>query len=438
MMNAQPFSTPPCWLPLRLLLGGVLAAALLWLCGTRDWDALLAERFAGLWGRCGGSLIVLVIALLLALCLGLGAGLLARRLGAWAEWCVAFFGRLLACLPVAAVAWAFIGVWIGHFGWPVETLLPVLLPEAPQAWQTTLARTLWEFLAPALLLAVPLTGEIMHCVVTDAGKTVNLDFSLRARGVPRGVWLWRHHLRQLLPLLRARMQSLCLIAPVYLIIVEDVLRFMGWGGWMAQAIRSGQINSVVPGLITGGGMMALLCAALGLLPGKWRARDGLLSAWSWQPWVLWALGGMTLPLDAALHWLLLWLAVLLSSSACWSRAWREISAQLPADAARSLGSTDMEIWRAHIAVVQGRMLAAWMAGVCAQMLLWAAVVHALQPLRVSCYLFTSLCGPLAVRTMQDAAQTLADPAALLEAGAVIALAALCLVQVSRIIQPRPL
>jgi len=437
-MNAQHFSSPPRWLPLRLLLGGVLAAALLWLCGPRDWDALVAGRFTGLLERCGSSLIVIAIALLLALCIGLAAGLLARRLGAWAEWCVAFFGRLLACVPIAAVAWGFIGIWIGHFGWPVETLLPLLLPEAPQAWQTTLARTLWEFLAPALLLAVPLTGEIMHCVVTDAGATVDLDFSLRARGVPRREWLWRHHLRQMLPLLRARMQWLCLIAPVYLIIVEDVLRFMGWGGWMAEAIRNGHVNGVVLGLITGGGMMALLCAALSLLPGKLRAQVGLLPAWSWQPWMLWALGGMTLPLDSSMHWLLLWLAVLISSSTCWSHAWQKIAAQLPTDAARSLGATDTEIWRAHLACVQGRLLVAWISVVFAQTLLWIAVVHALHPASVTHYPFTAWCGPLAVRSMQDAAQTLADPTALLQAGGGIALAALCLIQVSRIIQPRPL
>lgn len=438
MMNAQHFSSPPRWLPLRLLLGGVLAAVVLWLGGDRDWQALQAEHFDGLWLRCGNSLIVLVIALLLALSLGLAAGLLARRLGSWAEWCVGLLGRMLACLPIAAVAWGFIGVWIGHFGWPVETLLPTLLPEAPQPWQTTLARTLWEFLAPALLLAVPLTGEVMHCVVEDADATVDLDFSLRARGVPRGAWLWHHHMRQMLPLLRVRMQSLCLIAPVYLIIVEDVLRFLGWGGWMAQAIRIGWVNGATMGFVTGGIMMALLCAALHGLPRRICAPRGMLAALSWHPWFLWALGVMTLPLHSAMLWLGLWLAVLVSGCAGWQQAWNRIEAQLPLDAALALGSADTLTWRTHIAGVQGRMLVAWMGAVFAQTLLWVAVVHALQPIRLTNYPFTELCGPLAVRSMQDAAQTLADPTALLQAGGSIALVALCLIQLSRIIQPRTL
>ena len=74
------------------------------------------------------------------------------------------------------------------------------LPVAQNVWQITLARLLWELLAPSLLLAVPLTGEVIHCVITDAKATVDLDFALRARGVPSNARLWRHHLRQLLPL----------------------------------------------------------------------------------------------------------------------------------------------------------------------------------------------------------------------------------------------
>jgi UPF0716 family protein affecting phage T7 exclusion len=47
------------------------------------------------------------------------------------------------------------------------------------------------------------------------------------------------------------------------------------------------------------------------------------------------------------------------------------------------------------------------------------------------------CRPLAVSTMHEAAATLADPSAVLHAGGCIALAALCLMQVGLIVQPRP-
>lgn len=437
-MNAQLFTPPPRWLPLRLLLGGGIAACCVLLAGS-DAGRPLEVPAPGFWARCGVSLIILIVALLLAASVGLAVGLLARQINPQAERFAAFLGRALACLPMAMVAWGFVGLWIGEHGWPVETLLPALLPEAQTAWQTTLARTLWEFLAPTLVLAAPLIGEVMHAVITDATATADLDFSLRARGVPQHSRLWHHHLRQLLPLLRVRLQSLCLIAPVYLIIVEDVLRFMGWGGWMAQVIRAGEVKGLALGFVSGGALMALLCGALNLLQGRLKEERGLMPAISWQPWLLWALGVMALPSWSHVAWIILWLAVLAAGGAAWHRAWNEIEAQLPLDAARSFGASEFAVWRMHIMPVQLRMLAAWLGSVFAQTLLWIVFACAVRPSLVHELggPLAEQCRPLAVATMQDAARTLAEPAALLHAGGHIALAALCLIQLSRILQPRP-
>ena len=441
MMSVQQFSPPPRWLPIRLLFGGLVAAVAVLLTQNRSLSTLFAWDVPapGLWVRFGSSLIVLVIALLLAMSIGLAAGLLARRIGSRMEMITALLGRALACLPIAAVAWGFIGGWIGHLGWPVETLLPAQLPEAGGTWQTMLARSLWEFLAPALVLALPLCGEVIQCVITDATATADLDFSLRARGVPQSSRLWLHHLRQLLPLLRVRMQSLCLIAPVYLLIVEDVLRFMGWGGWLAQSIRAGDVIGIAFGFITGGTMMALLCVCLFVLRGRLKASSSFVPVLAWHPWFLWALGMMSLPNMSVVCWLILWLAVLVADSSAWHQAWNSIEDQLPIDAARVLGASEGMIWLRHIAPVQFRMLAAWFCTIVAQTLLWIAVVCAVQP-----RLLDELADPLAlwyhsltITSMRDAAQTLADPSALLRAGGSIALVALCLIQVSRIVQPRP-
>lgn len=441
MTNAPTLSQPPRWLPLHVLCGGLLAAVGVLALSKQPVDAwlVLPSTAAEMGMRCGFSLGVLIVALLLGLSLGLAVGLLTRRLGRHAEAFVAFIGRAIACLPVAALAWGFVSLWIGKHGGPVETLMPAELPVAQNVWQITLARLLWEFLAPALLLAVPLTGEVIHCVITDAKATVDLDFALRARGVPAGTRLWRHHLRQLLPLLRARMQALCLVAPVYLIVIEDVLRFMGWGGWMAQSIRAADVNGIALGLATGGLMMALLCGGLHFLRGRLRPSANLLTAFAWQPWPLWGLGLMTLPPFSSSPWLVLWFAVLLSGSASWHEAWTSVEKQLPLDPARSFGVSEAGIWLRHVAFVQCRMLVAWISAVFAETLLWIAVACALQPALLQ-ELGAPLARwfrPLAVGSSQDAARTLADPTALLEAGGIIALAALCLLQVSRIVQPRP-
>lgn len=436
MMGLQPFSLPPRWLPLRLLLGGAAAAGVVLLCKHGDFSK--TAPIAGLWGRCGSSLIVLVLGLSLALCIALIVGLSARQMGPRVERFIALLGRALACVPVVALTWGFIGGWIGRLGWPVESLMPAQFPDDQESHQVLLARALWEFLAPALVLALPLCGELIHSIIEDGRAVLDLDFSLRARGVPKGSRLWRHHLSQLRPLLRVRLQSLCLIAPVYLIVIEDALHFMGWGDWMAQSLRAGDAAGIALGFASGGAMLALLCACLQVLKGRLKSAAGFDSTLAWQPWLLWALGALALLPASSLLWLILWTAVLVSGSAGWHQAWNHIEAELPMDAARAFGAAELMIWRTHIVGVQFRMLMAWICSVFAQTLLCIAAACALLPRLIEELNepLAQIYRPLAIASVQDAAQTLADPAALLQSGGGIALAALCLIQVSRIVQPR--
>ncbi|MDB6004025.1 MAG: hypothetical protein JWR15_1012 [Prosthecobacter sp.] len=436
MISLQPFSLPPRWLPLHLLLAGIIAAAVVLL--SQHHDLSFTAPAPGLWVRCASSSLVLSISLILALCIGLIIGLPARQMGPRIALFIAFLGRALACVPVVVLAWGFISGWIGHLGLPVESLMPAQFPDTQDSRQIALARLLWEFLAPALVLALPLCGEMIHAVIIDGRATLDLDLSLRARGVPKASRIWRHHLSQLLPLLRVRLQSLCLIAPVYLIIIEDALRFMGWGGWLAQTIRTGDASGIALGLASGGAIMSLLCAAMHLLPGRLKSSHSFASTLAWQPWLLWALAALALLPVSSQLWLMLWTSVLISGSAGWHQAWSHIEAELPIDASRILGSSEKLIWRHHIALLQLRMLTAWLCTVFAQTLLCVAAACALQPGLIEALNapLAKLYRPLAIASMQDAAQTLADPSALLQSGGLIALAALCLIQVSRIVQPR--
>lgn len=443
MTHAQALTSPPSWLPFRVVLGSIVFSGSLLALGMKGpWsDRLLPEAPPpGLWPRCGSSLLILAVALLLALCLGLALGLPVRRWGPRAAALVAFGGRVIACLPVAVIAWGFVGVWTGKYGLPVETLMPVETPLLHNVWQAALARTVWEFLAPSLLLALPLTGEMIHAVVTDGPATADLDLALRARGVPGGARLWRHHLGQMLPLLRGRVQALCLVAPVFLIIIEDVLRFMGWGGWMAQVIRASDARGIALGCLTGGVMMALLCAGLHpLLRGRMQLARNRLSALAWLPWPLWALGVMNLPPFSDCPWLVFWFAVLLFGSAAWHDAWTRVEKRLPLDPARVAGATEWGLWQTHLAPLQLRMLLAWISTVFAQTLLWIAAACTLQP-RLVRELEAPLgvwLGPLVVDSPQDTGRVLSDPSSLAWTGGGLALAALCLIQVSRIVEPRP-
>ena len=91
MTSLQPFSLPPRWLPLRLLLGGMIVAVLLLLAKHHSLSVLYscAASVPGFWARCGSSLIVLALGLSLALCLALIVGLFARQLGPRMEWLIA-------------------------------------------------------------------------------------------------------------------------------------------------------------------------------------------------------------------------------------------------------------------------------------------------------------------------------------------------------------
>lgn len=434
-MSLQPFSSPPRWLPLRLLLGGLIAAGLVLLFGRHA----PAAPSADFWARCGSSLIVLAIALLLALCIGVFVGLHARQMGPRMERFIALLGRALACVPVVVLVWGFISGWIGRLGWPVESLMPAQFPDGRDSRQVLLAHALWNFLAPALVLALPLCGEMIHAVIMNGSAVVDLDFSLRARGVPTASRLWRHHLSQLRPLLRVLLQSLCLIAPVYLIIIEDALHFTGWGEGMAQSLRAGDAPGIALGFVSFGAMLALLCTCLHLLlPARLKSADAFVATLAWQPWLLWALGVVALLPASFIAWIILWMAVLLSGSAGWHQAWNRIEANLPVDAARVCGATDSMIWRTHIAFILFRMLTAWLCTVLAHTLLGMAAACALLPRLIDALSapLAKIYRPLAIASAQSAMQTLADPTALLQSGACIALAALCLIQVSRIVQPR--
>jgi hypothetical protein len=232
------------------------------------------------------------------------------------------------------------------------------------------------------------------------------------------------------------MQWLCLLACCYLILFEDVLRFPGWGGWMAQAIGSGWVIGVAAGLVTGGGLMALLSLVMTFLPGRLPpSGGGRLPSLSWYPWPVWAAGFTVLPLASWKCWVALGLAVLYSTADFWWRAWRQVQMSLPLDASRVLGATEPELRRCHVTPLLWRHIVAWAAAWSAQMLLMVALVHALHPAWLAGHEI-GLFAPLSVATMQDAARTLADPSAVLHAGGIIALAALCLNQVSRIVRPR--
>ncbi len=368
---------PPRWLAVQILLGSLLLAAIIG-GGQFEWsDGLLA--------RSSRSVGILLIALTVAASAGYSLTWLANSCGRPVAVCVAFLGRVLALFPVAVLAWGFVSWWVGSLGWPIETLMPVQLSSVSTDSRTVLGASLWEYLAPALVLTVPLFGEV-----------------IASAHIP----------------MRARMQAICMYAPAWLIIIEDVLHFMGWGGWMAQNIRAGDMPAIAAGFVASGIFIALLCSLFSEFQTPHRENKWQLAGLCWLPWPLWALGALGLGVHPSTSWELIWLALLIGGSAGWLHSFIQLKSK----------------W-----LSQARCFIAWCLELLAGIVLWGAAACYLrpalaQPLGDS---IARICRPLAITSLEEAAQTLADPTLILRSGGIILLAALCLFQISRIIRPCP-
>ena len=128
------------------------------------------------------SLALLAGAWLLAAC----SARLLHALAAWLPgWLVAGVSQAVALFPLPALAWAFIGWWVGALGLPVLSLMPET--EAPAlAASQLLARQLWHWVPPLFFLALPWTGHQLTCLVQ--GRTAWYRQSAAAV-LPAVVWL---------------------------------------------------------------------------------------------------------------------------------------------------------------------------------------------------------------------------------------------------------
>lgn len=354
---------PPRWLPVRIVLAGMLAAGCLaLLTGGGFFSAWTGMTDAAVIARSWRSLIILAVALATATSTGFTVTWIAEFGGRRASAGVRFLGRAVAVFPIAALAWALTGWWIGRLGWPVETLMPMQLTADIQDWRMVFGSKLWEYLAPALVLAIPLTGEVIG-----------------SAEVP----------------LRARLQSICLLAPAWLILVEDALHFMGWGGWMAQSIRAGDAQAVAIGLAAAAWFTGILCTLANAIPTGKRLGAGPFVTFCWLPWPLWVLTASVCIASQKTLWLLLWLSL----------------------AAMTLLGC-LALLRRLRPAQQACRIAAWSLEVLSLLPVWLAALAALHPQPLTGGIMR-LFRPLLVTTPEQAAQTLAHPEDILRTGAIL-------------------
>jgi hypothetical protein len=376
-MISTVLPNPPRWLPVRVVLGGMLASCVIAVSGGAGFFSGWSGLFdPALLARGGRSAIVFAIAMLTAVSAGYTLSWFAEACGRVVTLIAGLLGRAVALFPVAALAWSLVGWWIGALGKPVETLMPFQLDAEMKDWRLMFGAELWEYLAPALVLAVPLFGEVLGGV-----------------GKP----------------LRARLQSLCLHGVAWLIIIEDVLHFMGWGGWMAQAIRAAEAANVAAGVAMMAWLSAVFCTLLNALPTTQPSGAGPFATISWLPWPLW---GLVLAVSLAsqqMLWLLMWLVIaVISFPLCLARLRGQALAQ------------------------QSFHVTSWSFETLSQLIVWLAAIATLHPQPLSGGVMRTF-QPLLITTPAQAAQTLADPARILHAGLLLLGASLILHLLGRLL-----
>ena len=376
-MISTVLPNPPRWLPVRVVLGGMLASCVVALSGGAGFFSGWSGLFdPALLARGGRSALVFAIAMLTAVSAGYTLSWLAEACGRVVILITSLLGRAVALFPVAALAWSLVGWWIGSLGKPVETLMPFQLDAELKDWRLMFGAELWEYLAPALVLAVPLFGEVLGGV-----------------GKP----------------LRARLQSLCLHGVAWLIIIEDVLHFMGWGGWMAQAIRAAEAANVAAGVAMMAWLSAVFCTLLNALPTTQPSGAGPFATISWLPWPLWVLVLAVSLASQQMLWLLMWLVIaVISFPLCLTRLRGQAVAQ------------------------QSFRLASWSFETLSQLIVWLAAIATLHPQPLTGGVMRTF-QPLLITTPAQAAQTLSDSARILHAGLLLLGASLVLHLLGRLL-----
>lgn len=247
-----------------------------------------------------------------------------------------WLGKAAVFFPMSALAWSFLGLWIGQLGHPIWTLMPVARSAENLPTLDLVAHFVWTW-APALgLLSVPLTGQCLSRLLrlppcTDQPAedqdnqlrslaTPHLDSAQREAGRQPAPSLirWRagillsHPAREVragpvLPVAavgHAGLWGMGMLAYLLLVCLEDTLGIQGAAAALGQSLRAHDFTAAAPAML----MMTCLATLWTLVvggPGPWpvkSARHGLTALFKFAAWSVLALTlatsiiGLRLPL----------------------------------------------------------------------------------------------------------------------------------------------
>lgn len=279
------FRPPPPSLPLRAWFFCVVLAVVLLMRGGASSDEVL--RFlVGLnpLGPDGQSAVHVLLkralmsfglisfALAISLSFALAVAMLVSRLGGRFSRFIGWFGSVSSAVPPMALALGAIYFLIRMRHLTVETLLPLSASTGDDSGMMQLARALWSWLVPALVLAIPVFGIALFSLTHRLSALLSHAklVELKARGLRHSQIVFRHLVPQLRVHLARLARPCAAMLLAYDVPVEELLGFNGWGQFVAGKLWEPDANTaaLASALWMGGWMLAGCLGWLGLLDKK--------------------------------------------------------------------------------------------------------------------------------------------------------------------------
>lgn len=168
-------------------------------------------------------------------------------------------GRFLSYIPLMGVCLLVIYACIEQWDLPIESMLPFEVKSLSETWMNKWGRDVWAWMLPVLLLSIPVFGKGLEVFGTHLlGITQQpLMLGLKARGVTRWDRVFLHLFAMSMEKVRG---LLVLLAPFVLmgtVIVEEALRYKGWGAFGATAFREGNAVRLAAFVYAGGFILAI-------------------------------------------------------------------------------------------------------------------------------------------------------------------------------------
>ncbi|MCW0219971.1 MAG: hypothetical protein OJI67_16725 [Prosthecobacter sp.] len=107
------------------------------------------------------SLALFLGAMILSVTSSLAIATLWKPLGKTLAWPLILAAKGVALFSLTALIWAFIGLWVGHLGLPVSSLMLTPGDALSLDFTARLAQAIWWWVPPIFLLSVPLTAALL-------------------------------------------------------------------------------------------------------------------------------------------------------------------------------------------------------------------------------------------------------------------------------------